>query len=147
MLRIALVSLCTLPLAACTGIPRGWQQARQNPTTGPDGAWVGTWRSDVNGHTGGLRAVVTPVCADTSQRDFRFRASWAKILCAGFDLQAAVKPSGPGTWTVTGSRDLGRLFGGTFTCTGTFRGDVFQARYGAKMDHGIMEMRRVRATP
>jgi len=152
MLRSSLLFLPALYLVACTGIPQNWAEAKRS-TTGVEGAWLGTWRSDVNGHSGGLRAAVTtvhhdpPLPSDHDTRLFRFRASWAKILCAGFSLHGTVKKTGPDSWTMSGSKDLGKLFGGTFTCTGTVRGDEFKARYDAKMDRGVMEMRRVKATP
>jgi hypothetical protein len=147
MLRTLLLIFLALLPAACTGIPRGWQEAKRSAVTDVNGAWLGTWRSDVNGHSGGLRAVVTPVPGTSETRLFRFRASWAKILCAGFSFEGTVKAGGPNTWTVTGSKDLGRVFGGTFTCTGTVRADEFKARYDSKMDRGVMELRRVRNGP
>lgn len=147
MLRSSVLLLPSLFLFACTGIPRGWQTAKQHAAGGVEGAWDGTWRSDINGHRGGLRAVVTPVPGNDAVRHYHFRASWAKILSAGFALDASVKKTGPDTWTVAGSKDLGKLFGGTFTCTGTVRGDDFKARYDSKMDRGVMEMRRVRTAP
>lgn len=152
MRRTVLLLSPALLMAACSGIPQGWAEAKQAVSGGVDGAWRGTWRSDVNGHSGELRAAVTPVSspsgplpAEAESRLFRFRASWAKILCAGFDLHGTVKKTGKDVWTMSGSKDLGRVFGGIFTCTGTVRGDEFKARYDAKMDRGVMEMRRVKA--
>ncbi len=139
-MRLLLLTLALL-LPACTGIPRGWTEAKRSASSDPvAGAWIGTWRSTVNGHNGGLRAVVTKV--DGDRWSFRYRASWARILCAGFTLDATVKPDGKGGWIVSGSKDLGKAFGGLFTSTGTIRDGHFPAAYEAKMDRGVMEMRR-----
>ncbi len=136
-----LLLIPALLLPACTGFPRGWSEAkRSHPADPVSGAWIGTWRSTGNGHTGGLRAVATKLPGDTW--NFRYRASWAKILCAGFSLDATVKSDGKGGWLVSGTKDLGPTFGGTFTSVGTIRGDVFNACYDAKMDRGVMELRR-----
>ena len=140
MLRLLLLTALVFP--ACTGIPRGWSEAKRSTPADPvSGAWIGTWRSTANGHTGGLRAVVTKVNGDTW--NFRYRASWAKILCAGFTLDSVVKPDGKGGWIASGSKDLGKAFGGMFTSNGTIRGGHFSATYEAKMDRGVMELDRL----
>jgi hypothetical protein len=142
MCRPALLFFSALVLSSCTGIPAGWSEAKRSSGTDPvSGAWIGTWRSEKSGHTGGLRCVVTR--QDPVTCHFRYRASWAKILCAGFSLNSSVRPDGKGGYTVIGSKDLGKLFGGVFTCKGTIREGVFQSHYEAKLDHGIMEMRKV----
>lgn len=148
MLRASLFIFPAFFACSCTGIPAGWQDAKRAGHGDPvNGAWIGTWRSEATGHTGGLRAVISSVPGRSDVRSFRFRASWAKIFCAGFQLEAGVKRTAPDTWTVTASKDLGRLFGGTFTCNGTIHNDVFSARYDARMDRGIMEMQRLRTNP
>jgi hypothetical protein len=134
-----------LSLASCTGFPRGWSAAKRTPPPDPvSGAWIGTWKSDVNGHHGGLRCVAARTDAQTWH--FRYRASWAKVLCAGFSMNAAVKPLGRDSFRVTGSRDLGKLFGGVFSCNGTVSGDRFSARYDSVHDRGSMELRRPRGS-
>lgn len=136
-----LLLLSALFLSACTGLPRGWSEAKRTPPSHPaGGAWAGTWRSETNGHHGGLRAVAVP--QPQPVWPFRFRASWAKILCAGFTVDATVQPD-PEGWVVSGNKDLGRHFGGVFHFRGTIRGGVFEARYESGLDRGVMEMRRV----
>ena len=133
--------LIALLLPACTGFPRGWSEAKRSEPSDPvSGAWIGTWHSTTNGHTGGLRAVATKKSGLTW--NLRYRASWAKILCAGFSLDATVKPDGKGGWLVSGTKDLGKTFGGLFTSTGTIRGPVFNSAYEAKMDRGVMQLHR-----
>ena len=142
-MKLLLLSPALL-ITACTGLPRGWQDAKSAASNDPvSGAWIGTWRSDTNGHSGGLRAVATKQAGDVWQ--FRYRASWAKVLCAGFTMDAKVQPAGKGAWKVTGGKDLGGALGGTFTCNGTVRGGEFKARYDSRMDRGVMEMRKAAA--
>src|SRR5688500_10209529 len=46
-----LLLIPALLLPACTGFPRGWSEAKRSTPTDPvSGAWIGTWRSTVNGH-------------------------------------------------------------------------------------------------
>lgn len=138
----ALLLISLLMLASCTGIPRGWTKARRTtPADGVSGAWIGTWHSETTGHSGGLRCVAEQRGPATWR--FRYRASWAKVLCAGFTMDASVKADGKGGGAVSGSKDIGPLFGGTFSCEGTIRDGKFNARYFSKPDRGTMEMRRV----
>ena len=53
-----------------------------------------------------------------------------------------MKPDGKGGYLISGSKDLGKTFGGLFTSTGIIRGPVFNATYEAMMDRGVMELRR-----
>lgn len=131
-------------LPACTGIPRGWSQAKSaRPQDAATGAWLGTWRSEVNGHHGGLRAVVEPLPGQPDTLRFRYRASWMRILCAGFTVDCAVTRQRDGSLRVTGVKDLGRAFGGTFEHSGTIREGCLSARYAAAIDRGTMELRRL----
>ena len=145
MFRTAWISAPVLFLLnACTGVPQGWQEAK-GATSAADpvsGAWAGEWHSETNGHSGGLRAVATRTGPDSWQ--FHYRASWAKILSAGFSMNATAKPDAAGHWAVSGSKNLGKALGGIFSCHGTIRGDAFSARYTSKMDQGTMMMRRTR---
>ena len=143
MPRVTILFLPALILSGCTGIPSGWSDAKRTGSSDPVcGAWLGEWRSERNGHHGGLRCVVER--QDTVTCRFRYRASWAKILCAGFTLTSTVKPDGKGGYAVTGSKDLGKAFGGVFACTGTIKDGVFKSRYEAKLDRGAMELRKLK---
>ncbi|HWB02365.1 MAG TPA: hypothetical protein VG796_05025 [Verrucomicrobiales bacterium] len=138
----ALLLVPFLVLTACTGIPRGWSEAKRSGSKDAvAGAWTGEWHSVKSGHHGGLRCVVTRQGAGAYH--FRYRASWAKILCAGFSLHSSVKSDGKGGYTVEGSKDLGKMFGGVFTCNGSIKDGTFHARYEAKLDNGTMDMRKV----
>jgi hypothetical protein len=135
-------------LPSCTGIPRGWRQAKAGePRDDATGAWVGTWRSHVNGHHGGLRAVVEPPPGQPAALRFRYRASWMRVLCAGFTVDCTGTREADGSLTVSGAKDLGRAFGGRFQHTGSIRHGRLTAAYSSAMDHGVMELRRLNPTP
>lgn len=138
-----LMLLCLAPLwVSCTGLPRGWKEARDRPSqNGPSGAWQGTWKSGVNGHQGKLRCAVFP--RGPGRWEYRYRATWAKVLCAGFTVECEGARQEDGSWIVEGERDLGRLFGGVFSHTGTVKGDQLRAEYRAAIDRGLLELQRV----
>lgn len=142
--RCAVTLACLLAglLPSCTGWPRGWVAARKSVAgDGLSGAWLGTWRSEGTGHHGKLRCVVIP--DSKGKWEYRYRATWSGFLCAGFSVRCDAVPDGPGRWLVKGERNLGPIFGGVFTHEGTVSGDKLEAKYSAKVDHGIMELRRV----
>ena len=122
----------------------GWQEALRQPAptraTDPAGAWRGTWLSEVNGHTGELLCAVSRPSDPPGVYTFNYHATWGRILSAPFTVRCTVDGQGK----VTGSKDLGPLFGGTFSHAGTLRRDTFHARYQSSLDRGVMEMRRVR---
>lgn len=148
LLRISRLLLPTVALgigltqSSCTGWPPGWRQARhQSPADGLSGAWEGTWRSTPTGHTGKLRCAVFPKSPKTWE--YRYRATWAKIFCAGFTVDCEAVQQTDGTWTLRGQRDLGPAFGGVFSHVGTVSGDRLEAHYHAAADQGELTLRRV----
>ena len=95
----------------------------------------------MNGHTGDLLCAVTPTSAtEPGIHTFRYHATWGRILSAPFTVRCNVDRQGK----ITGSKNLGPLFGGMFSHEGMLRGDTFRARYQSSLDRGTMEMRRVR---
>ncbi len=127
---------------SCTGWPRGWRDAKKSTSSdGLSGAWEGTWRSTPSGHSGKLRCAVFP--KSPGVWEYRYRATWAKVLCAGFTVDCEAKLQKDGTRRVTGQRDLGPVFGGVFTHEGTVSGDKLNARYHAALDDGILTLRRL----
>ncbi|MES2705211.1 MAG: hypothetical protein V4726_01295 [Verrucomicrobiota bacterium] len=142
--RILLACLLAGMLPSCTGWPRGWMKARTSaPADGLSGAWQGTWKSGRNGHHGRLRCAVFP--SKDGKWEYRYRATWAGFFCAGFTVRCEAAPDGPGQWKVRGKKDLGPVFGGIFTHEAQVSGDNLRATYSARMDHGVMELRRVGA--
>lgn len=148
--RFHLLTLAGLThlLPACTGWPQGWSKVKAvSARDTPAGAWIGTWHSVPTGHTGKLRCAVFPAPGQTGTWQYRYRASWAKVLCAGFTVDCQATRQSDGTWRITGSRDLGPLFGGTFTHTATLSGDQLHATYHAAADHGTLTLRRLAVSP
>lgn len=128
---------------SCTGWPRGWSQAKKTTATdGVSGAWEGTWRSNPTGHSGKLRCAVFP--KSPGVWEYRYRATWARVLCAGFTVDCAVTRQRDGTLKVKGERDLGPVFGGVFAHQGTVTKDKLDASYQAKIDEGTLTLRRVK---
>ena len=141
-LRPLFACLLAVMLPSCTGWPRGWMKARSAASAdGLSGAWLGTWQSGRSGHHGKLRCAVVP--SKNGQWEYRYRATWAGFLCAGFTVRCHAVPDGPGRWKVHGEKDLGPVFGGVFTHEARVTGDRMRATYSAQMDHGVMELRKV----
>lgn len=140
----ALAAAASLAAPACTGFPRGWHAARTaHPADPATGAWRGTWLSATNGHHGGLRAVVSTIPNQPGMLRFRYRASWKHILCAGFSVDCLASPQPDGSISLSGSKDLGTLFGGTFSHSATIHNNSLKATYHASMDHGTMVLQRL----
>ena len=111
------------------------------PATGVQGRWAGTWKSDVNGHTGKLRCVVTAP-KESGDHSFLYRATWLRVLAATFRTAKTVTPTKHGA-TFVGEKNLGVL-GGTFRCKGSINDDHFQATYESAVDHGVFALDRVK---
>src|SRR5215469_3364529 len=83
-----LVLAAGLGLASgCTSFKTAWEQAATHPAA-PDkvlGRWEGNWRSDVNGHNGSLRCVVTQHQDGSYQA--RFRAIYRKVIGFGYTVK------------------------------------------------------------
>lgn len=75
--------------------------------------------------------------------EYRYRASWAHILCAGFTVDCQARQNPDRSWTITGERDLGPVFGGVFTHQATVDGDELEAKYQSAADEGTLSLRRV----
>ena len=146
LLRLTAVFVLASCVASCSlGYNRRWNiAAQQTATTNPTdlaGAWEGTWSSEPTGHTGTLRAIVTPVTRSTAASyHFEYKATWKRVLSAVFHADHLAKWK-DGRSTLSGEKDLGR-YGGVFNFTGTATPKVFHAKYEAKLDHGVFEMKR-----
>ena len=58
---MAFLSLLLLVVTGCSTFPYEWRQAskKPQPTNDITGRWEGRWLSDVNGHNGRLRCLLT----------------------------------------------------------------------------------------
>lgn len=132
-------------LSSCSaGFRREWRSAlAAGPQPGVTGAWEGTWKSEVNGHHGRLRAVVSAPKNAEGDHEFHYHATWAKILSGAYRAKHRVSPIRGGS-SLQGSHQMPEWAGGRYTYQGTIQGDSFQARYDCSKDKGIFEMQRVR---
>ena len=128
-----------------------WKKAGQTPTAGDsiDGRWSGTWQSDANGHSGGLRCIVTPAPDGHYQADFK--ASYACIFSFGYKMTMNVKAKDadtrPAVVYFTGEADLGWLAGGKYTYEGRATPTDFFCQYKSEGDHGAFRLVRPGGTP
>ena len=90
--RVNLVLAATLllvPLCGCSMFNRDWKKAANQPTP-PDsmeGRWEGKWLSDVNGHTGTLRGLLSRESDDCYAA--RYRATYGKIFHFSYTVRLA----------------------------------------------------------
>jgi hypothetical protein len=77
---------------------------------------------------------------DAHRYEFRFRASYWKILRFGYTAELAVAPTAGGTNTFRGEADLG--IWGTFRFEGHATAHHFQSRYETSYENGRFEMQR-----
>jgi len=141
---LVFAALVVVSAVSCSTFERDWT-ARRRVATAPDsfvGCWEGTWTSAHNGHTGGLRAIVTPLAG--GRFDVRYHATY-DILVASlsfeYGLPVVVVRDGDAL-RFQGSADLGWYAGGEYSYDGTCRRGVLRSEYRAAIDHGVFELRR-----
>ena len=138
-----LLAMFLLALAAtgCSSFQREWRNAAStgSGSNGIDGRWVGIWRSDVNGHHGGLRCLISAV--NEHEREAKFRASYFGFLHFEYTVIFQAEHTNDG-WQVHGREDLGAAAGGLYYYDGFVTPARFQASYRCEADRGIFEMAR-----
>jgi hypothetical protein len=143
--RLATLLLLLLLAPGCGAIRfrNAWSGfAAETPRTGMEGRWKGGWRSEENGHSGGLRCVMTR--EDEEHYRAWFYSTYARILFFQYQTVFTVVGEEDGTLAFEGREDLGKAVGGVYTYEGTVRGDAFEATFRAENgDHGVFEMTRV----
>lgn len=144
-LRGVVVALLLLPiglLSGCSSFPRHWRAASAGPQPADDisGAWTGSWRSEVNGHTGSLQCLVTRV--DAAHYRARYRASYRKFLRFGYTVPMEVTRSEGGAISFRGEANLGWWTGGVYHYDGRATATNYISTYSSKYDHGTFEMTR-----
>lgn len=142
--NLTLLLPAALILTSCGTFERDWEQSvaeyKAGKVSSPAGPWTGTWDTRTNGHSGNLRAIVTPSGNGDGQYDFRYHATWAKILSGTYTVRFPVKRSGSG-YTANGEKNLGPF--GTFGHRAKIRGNQFRATYSSdKGDLGSFLLQR-----
>jgi len=137
-----LLPLIGLFLCSCGTFERQWKQSVADYQSGkvaaPAGPWVGTWTTKTNGHTGDLRAIITP--DDSGNYKFHYHATWGKFFSGAYQVKFPVTGNG-GHYRADGEKSLGVF--GTFGHKATITRNSFQATYSnQKGDLGDFSMKR-----
>jgi hypothetical protein len=132
--------LCVLS-SGCSSFNRHWHKAAQTPPPvgSIEGRWEGRWLSDMNGHTGHLRCLLTR--KEGSVYAARFRATYWKVFRYSYEVDLLFEER-DGVWNVRGKEDLGWLAGGVYHYAGCVTATNFSSTYRSKYDHGTFEMHR-----
>ena len=140
-LRLLAFSLLWLVAAGCSTFNHDWMQAAAQPMPADNigGRWEGSWQSEVNGHAGRLRCLVTKHAR--GQYEARFHANYFKILTFGYTVTLQAQETA-GTIQLKGEADLGRFAGGKYTYEGQATPTNFVSTYRADGDHGTFHMKR-----
>lgn len=126
----------------CTSFERDWRHARLQPPapagtlTGP---WQGTWLSEVNGHTGDLRCLVTEKSPEVYE--FNFKATYWKIFRYSYIVTMPVTRTASG-YAFMGNENLGFLAGGVYSYEGSVNVTNLDATYSCKFDNGVFKLTR-----
>jgi len=140
-LNLLVLTFALLLTTGCSSFNREWKAtAAAPPAPGSiEGAWVGTWLSDHNGHHGGLRAIITKL--DTDRYHTRFHATYMKILTFGQAVDLDVRQDGT-NFTFSGAADLGKAYGGLYQYKGNSSPNGFYSTYNCSIDNGTFRMKR-----
>jgi hypothetical protein len=139
--NFSVVALPILLLCGCSTFNRDWEKAAQQPKA-PDsieGCWEGKWLSDVNGHTGRLRCLLSRESDSCYQA--RFRATYWKVFRFSYTVPLRFEQR-DGIWHFTGEENLGKLAGGVYRYEGHATRTNFFSTYRSKPDHGTFQMQR-----
>ena len=130
MLMMQSCAVAALALCSCVGFEQNWKKAmagyEAGETAGPEGPWTGSWTTITNGHEGKLRAIVSESKSKPGEYDFRYHATYKKILSGGYKVTFPVTRRGS-SYLIDGGKDLG-LFG-DFGHRATITGNSFKATY------------------
>ncbi|HWY77455.1 MAG TPA: L,D-transpeptidase family protein [Verrucomicrobiae bacterium] len=131
-------------LTGCSSFNHDWEKAGQWPAPVDDlsGRWDGTWLSDVNGHNGRLRCIVTRK-TDGIYRA-RFHAIYRQVLTFGYTVTLKASPA-DGIQRFNGEANLHWYAGGVYRYEGHADGTNFYSTYSCKYDHGTFQMKRPEA--
>lgn len=146
--RLLLAAALALLATGCGALrfQRAWssfeRSAKGADELGVEGRWRGEWRSERDGHSGGLRCLMT-ACDEERYRAW-FYSTYAGILFFQYETELRVTAREPGLVRFAGEQDLGAAAGGVYRYEGSVEGERFTATYRAENgDHGVFELRRV----
>lgn len=128
-----------LTCSGCATFTATWQATPDPPVDSIEGRWDGHWRSDVNGHNGRLRCILTKL-DDGTYRAW-FHARFWKVLQFGHKVVLNVEKTAS-VHRIEGDAHLRWWAGGTYHYEGEVTPTNFTSRYESKHDHGVFEMKR-----
>ncbi|MEY3172692.1 MAG: hypothetical protein RLZZ436_605 [Planctomycetota bacterium] len=103
------------------------------------GTWRGTWHSDSTGHKGPMQARFR--CAGAGRWEVVFRGRFCALIPFQYSAVLHEQRSEDGTVRLSGSRNLGPLFG-TFHFRGTVTCGQLNARWWSKKESGSFVLSR-----
>jgi hypothetical protein len=127
----------------CSSFSRNWSSALKQPIQENSlaGPWEGQWISDVNGHHGRLRCLVSS--KGEGKYDAVFQAKYKHFLTFSYTVPMEARRRAS-SWLFHGEADLGKLAGGVYTYEGAATATNFFSTYDNRYDHGKFEMARPR---
>lgn len=139
--RIASALMLTTVLGGCHPFEHDWDSSSNTPPSGLAGRWEGTWTSDANGHTGGLRAIIT--AKPDGKYHVQYHATYKLVLLPlQFGMDIDMSPTKIGDhWEFAGEEDLGCCLG-KYTYKGHATDKEFVSNYDTKFDRGTFRMAR-----
>jgi hypothetical protein len=137
---LTVVLLCVT--SGCSTFNRAWREAGQHPVRAKsiEGRWEGRWLSEVNGHNGKLRCLISR--QPDGDYSARFRATYLKVLRFSYTVTLRVEP-GEGEWRFHGEANLGKMAGGNYRYAGRATQTEFHSTFDSQYDRGTFEMRRI----
>jgi len=125
--------------AGCGSFNREWKKngPKLDGRSGLEGRWEGRWISEVNGHHGRLRCIVS---RDSDVYHARFHAKYMKILSFGYTIPLKAEAASD-RHKFRGEADLG-VMGGVYSYEGHADATNFFSTYSSKYDHGTFQMQR-----
>ena len=131
-----------LCLAGCSTFQSDWKSATAQPAPAVDmtGPWEGQWKSDVNGHEGRLRCLVSR--NDDQTYEARFHAKYRRILGFKYTVNLSVESDRDQQVVFEGEADLGWYAGGLYRYDGHADPTAFFSTYKSKADAGVFKMNR-----
>ena len=139
--------LLPLLLTQCgtAGYEKEWNTALVDPQQKSPkditGAWIGTWRSEANGHHGVLRCVISRENGKADDYRFHYHATYGAMLTVAYGVTEQVKRAGD-HFILTGDHDLGYLAGGMYHYNGSATVKSMKSTYRSPADHGVFELAR-----
>ncbi|HVR73379.1 MAG TPA: hypothetical protein VMT52_03570 [Planctomycetota bacterium] len=140
--RLPAATVLAALLVGCSSFERDWQAAGADlaPVVDPiRGRWEGSWRSDVSGHEGALRCLVS--ASEDGSLVARYRAEYGCCFSFEYSVPMVVEREDDAC-RFTGSADLGWLAGGVYHYEGRADGKAYTSTYTSEDDHGTFTLAR-----